>query len=143
MTDVTISEYKLEEIHVGQKKQFDVTITESMVDDFARLSGDYSPIHIDEKYAMTTSFNKRICHGMLLASLFSRLVGVHLPGKNALYFSQSLKFVYPCFINDCVIVTGEVMEKSLSTKLITLKTTITNNTGKRLVDGEAKVMLRE
>jgi len=143
LTDEKVSEYNLDEIQIGQKTQFSVTVVESMVDDFARLSGDYSPIHIDDNYAGTTHFKKRICHGMLLASFFSRLVGMHLPGKNALYFSQSIKFVSPCFINDSVTVEGEVVEKSISTKLITLRTTITNNAGKCLVDGEAKVLLRE
>jgi len=138
-----VSEYKLDEIQIGQKKQFSVTIIESMIDDFARLSGDYSPIHMDHKYANTTPFKKRICHGMLLGSFFSRLVGMYMPGKNALYFSQSLTFISPCFINDSVIVEGEVVEKSASTKLITLRTIITNNVGKHLVDGEAKVLLRE
>lgn len=143
MTDEKVLEYKLDEIQIGQKKQFSVTVMESMVEDFAGLSGDYSPIHMDDNYAGTTHFKKRICHGMLLASFFSRLVGMYLPGKNALYFSQSLKFVFPCFINDTVTVEGEVVEKSISTKLITLRTTVTNNAGKCLVDGEAKVLLRE
>ena len=143
LTSEKLSEYKLDDIQIGQKKQFSVTVLGSMIDDFAKLSGDHSPIHVDETYANSTNFKKRICHGMLLASFFSRLVGMYLPGKNALYFSQSLKFISPCFINDNIIIEGEVIEKSTSTRLITLKTTITNNTGNRLVDGEAKVLLRE
>ncbi len=138
-----ISEYTLNNIEIGQKKQFNLIIKESLVNEFARFSGDYSPIHMDENFASLTPFKRRICHGMLLASFFSRLVGMHLPGKNALYFSQSLKFVSPCFINDEIIVEGEVLDKSIATKIITLKTTIVNNSGKCLVDGEAKVMLRE
>lgn len=138
-----ISEYTLNDIKIGQKKRFNVIIKESLVNEFARLSGDYSPIHMDENYASLTPFKKRICHGMLLASFLSRLIGMHLPGKNALYFSQSLKFISPCFINDEIMVEGEVLDKSIATKIITLKTTIVNNSGKCLVDGEAKIMLRE
>ena len=67
---------------------------------------------------------QEFCHGMLLASFFSRLVGMYIPGKIALYFSQSLKFQYPCYVNDRIEIHGEVIDKSLATKIITLKTTI-------------------
>jgi len=80
---------------------------------------------------------------MLLASFFSRLVGMHLPGKNSLYFSQTLNFRNPCFIGDQVIVGGEIIEKKSNMKLITMKTTIYNQTGKCLIDGLAKVIVRE
>ena len=137
------SEYTLEDIEVGQKKGFEITITESMLNKFAELSGDYSPLHMDDKYARATEFKQRVCHGMLLTSFFSRLVGMYLPGKNALYFSQSLKFVSPCFINDKIQIEGEVLDKSMASKMITLKTTIVNNSGQCIVDGQAKIVVRK
>lgn len=98
---------------------------------------------MDEEYAAKTKFGKRICHGMLLSSFFSRLVGMYIPGKNALYFSQTLNFQAPCFIGDIITIEGKVIEKSQSTKIITIKTTAHNQTGKCLVDGIAKVIVRE
>ena len=135
--------YRLKDIEIGQKMKFSVKVTESMLNEFAAITGDYNPLHMDETYAKTTSFEKRVCHGMLLASFFSRLVGMHMPGKNALYFSQSLNFQSPCFVNDELTVEGEVLDKSISTRIITLKTTIYNQAGVYLVDGIAKVMVRE
>jgi 3-hydroxybutyryl-CoA dehydratase len=93
-------DHKLEEIEVGQKRKFSVKITESLVNEFAKISGDYNPLHVNEQYTKSTKFGKRVCHGMLLGSFFSKMVGMHLPGKNALYFSQTLNFKLPCFIND-------------------------------------------
>jgi len=136
-------EYRLEDINLGQRKQFAVKITESMINDFTKISGDYNSLHMEEEYAIETPFKKRVCHGMLLASFFSRLVGMYIPGKNALYFSQSLNFISPCFINDEVIVEGEVIDKSIATRIITMKTTIHNEAGKCLVDGIAKVIVRQ
>ena len=133
---------KLKDIKIGQKKSFEVVVTESMVDDFAKLSGDNNPLHMDENYAKSNNFKGRVCHGMLLASFFSRLAGMYIPGKNALYFSQSLKFQHPCFVNDRIEIQGEVIDKSLATKIITLKTTISKDK-RQIVDGIGKVMVRD
>ena len=81
--------------------------------------------------------------GMFLASFFSRLVGMYLPGKHALYISQSLNFVNPCFIGETITVEGKVIDKSPATKIIKLKTTITNESGKRIIDGKSRVIVRD
>lgn len=137
------SEYKFDEISIGDKKKFTEKIDESKLQEFAKLSGDFNPLHMNEEYARTTKFKKRVCHGMLLASFFSKLVGMHLPGKNALYFSQALNFQSPCYLGDQITVEGEVLDKSDSTRIITIKTSIYNQDGSCLVDGTAKVIMRE
>jgi len=137
------AEYKFDEITLGVKTKFTVQINESIINEFARISGDHNPLHIDEQYAAKTQFGKRVCHGMLLASFFSRLIGMYMPGKNALYFSQTLNFQTPCFIGDKVTIEGEVIDKSQSTRIITIKTTVHNQVDKCLVDGIAKVIVRE
>ena len=82
-----LPEYSLNKIEIGLKKNFEITITESMFNDFAKLSGDYNPLHMNEEYASTTSFKKRVCSGMFLATFFSRLVGIVFTGKAcALFF---------------------------------------------------------
>ncbi len=64
------AEYKFDEIVLGTKIKFTVQIDESTINDFARISGDYNPLHMDEKYAAKTQFGKRVCHGMLPVSFF-------------------------------------------------------------------------
>ena len=135
-------EYTFESIQIGEKRKFNKKIDEVTLETFAKLSGDYNPLHMDEKYAQKTSFKKRICHGMLLASYFSRLVGMYLPGKNALYFSQTLNFQAPCFVDDEITVEGEVIDKSSATGIITIKTLIHNQNNECIVDGIAKVIIR-
>jgi len=135
-----LPEYTFDEIEIGLTKQFQIAITESMIDDFAKISGDYNPLHMDEKFAQSRDFKNRVCHGMLLGSLFSRLIGMYVPGKYGLYFSQTLNFVNPTIVDDAVTVTGKVISKSESTKIIELKTTI-KNSSHVIVDGKAKVIL--
>jgi acyl dehydratase len=134
--------YKFDDITIGLTKEFSIEITESMINNFAEFTGDYNELHTNESYASTTSFGKRVCHGMLLASFFSRLVGMSIPGKNALYFSQSINFQSPCFIGDQILVRGEVIEKSGFEHMITIKTTILNQDSKCLIDGIAKVIVQ-
>ena len=106
------SELTFDQIDIGLTKEFDVIITQSLVDDFAKISGDYSPIHMNEEFAKLTKFGKKIVHGMLLASLLSRMVGMYLPGKYALYSSQTLEFHNPCFVGDKITVSSIVNDKS-------------------------------
>ena len=137
------SEYSFDEIEIGMQKSFKIFISEDRLDDFAKLSGDDNPLHMNEEYASSTSFKKRVCSGMFLSSFFSRLVGMYLPGKHALHISQSLNFVNPCFIGETITVGGKVIDKSPATKIIKLETTITNESGKRIIDGKAQVIVRD
>ena len=134
-------EYTFDEIDIGLTKEFQITITESMVNNFANISGDFSPIQIDEEYAKSTIFQKRIVHGMLLAFL-SRMQGMYLPGKHALYFSQNLEFHNPCFINDKIKISSIVIDKSESTKILKIESKITNQNDKLLLHGIGKVIVR-
>ena len=137
------SEYSFDEIEIGMQKSFKIFISEDRLNDFAKLSGDDNPLHMNEEYASSTSFKKRVCSGMFLSSFFSTLVGMYLPGKHALHISQSLNFVNPCFIGEMITVEGKVVDKSPATKIIKLETTITNESGKRIIDGKAQVIVRD
>jgi 3-hydroxybutyryl-CoA dehydratase len=138
----SLSEYTFDEIKLNQEKIFHILVTEEMINNFGKLSGDLNPLHMDENYAKNTNFGRRVCHGMLLTSFFSQLVGMYIPGKNALYLSQSVNFVSPCFIGDNITIHGKVIDKSNSTKIITIATNIFNDQSKNLVSGIAKVVVR-
>ena len=138
----SLNEYSYDDVFIGQKESFMIKITESMVQTFGNFSGDLNPLHMDTKFAESSSFKKRIVHGMLLSTFFSQLIGMHLPGKNALYFSQTLNFRSPCYIDDEIEVVGEVTEKSDSTKMITVTTSIFNKSKICLIDGVAKIIVR-
>jgi acyl dehydratase len=140
---INLETHTFDEIPVGYVKNFSVKITEEILNNFANISGDFNPLHMDEQHAKTTQFKRRVCHGMLLASFFSRLLGMYIPGKFSLYFSQSLNFRAPCFIGDEITITGTVTEKHNSTKMLTLKTVIFNQDENCLVDGIAKVIVRD
>ena len=137
-----LNELSYNDISIGRQESFIMKITESMVEKFSNLSGDLNPLHMDNEFAESSSFKKRIVHGMLLSSFFSQLIGMKLPGKNALYFSQTLNFRSPCYIDDEIKVVGKVIEKSDSTQIITVSTSIFNKSKICLIDGIAKIIVR-
>lgn len=129
-----------EEISVGDKAGFSKTITECDIHSFSAVSGDFNPIHVDEVYASTSSLGKktggRIAQGMLSASLFSTLVGMYIPGKGALYVSQTCTFKLPVRIGDTLRAECEVLRK-LEKGRIVMRTCCLNQRGEVVVEGEA------
>jgi acyl dehydratase len=132
-----------DEIQIGQKASFQVRITDELLKKFAEMSGDYNPLHMDEIYAQNSKFHQRVCHGMLLGSFISQLVGMHIPGKKCLYLSQNLNFHNPCYISDTITVEGIVKGKSDVTKILEIEATIHNQKNTLLVNGVARVIVLE
>ena len=135
-----ISTFTFEEINLGQTAEFSVKLTDQIVEDFSRLSGDHNPLHMEESFAAKTPFNGRIVHGLLGVSYFSRLIGVHLPGQNALYLKQTSSFRSPMRIGMEIIIRGTVLHKTEVSHSIIIETKILNKEDETvLVDGQAVV----
>lgn len=66
---------------------------------FAQVSGDDNPLHLDEAFAATTMFKRPIMHGMLGASIFSKVIGTMFPGQGSVYVKQSLEFMRPMYVD--------------------------------------------
>ena len=109
---------------------------------FARLSGDFSPLHVDRAFAAATEFGGCVVHGMLLASLFSQLVGMRIPGAAAVYLGQDLTFRRPVRVGEAVRAMARVTGKSAATRTLLLATEIRSQDDKVVVTGTAKVKVR-
>lgn len=134
-----MSEDRFETIQVGDEAEFSHVITVKDVDAFADLTGDDNPLHMDDSYAATTSFKKRVVHGMLTASFISTMIGTRLPGKGALWYEQNLKFLAPVRIGEEVRVWAKVRHKSGTQRIIVLETVVFGGDGRRVIEGEGKV----
>jgi 3-hydroxybutyryl-CoA dehydratase len=132
--------YFIEDLTVGMAEEVSNVVTEAMIEQFAAVSGDDNPIHLDEAYAASTQFKGRIAHGMLGASFISAVIGTSLPGPGAIYMSQNLKFRAPVRIGDVVVTRAEISEINLEKKRVTLRTICAVN-GKAVIEGEALVMV--
>ncbi len=132
-----MSELAYADIKVGDEASFAKTITEADVVNYAGLSGDFNPVHIDAEYAAQSMFKERISHGMLVAGLISAVLGTRLPGPNSIYLGQELKFTAPVKIGDTVTAHASVTEKRDDKQIITLRTWVTNQRGETVIDGSA------
>ena len=117
------------------------TFTDEDIRAFAELSGDYNPVHLDDEYAASTRFGRRIAHGMLAASLISATLANDLPGRGTVYLSQSVRFVAPVFPGDAVTAQVTVTKVREDKPIVTLETVCTNQRGEKLIEGEAVVLL--
>lgn len=128
-------------LEIGMKAARTKTITAEDVETFARLTGDMNPVHLDESYAATTRFGKRIAHGMLTASLISAVLANDLPGPGTVYLNQTLTFKAPVYIG--ATITAEVELTALRKRVATFKTTVHNQDGTLIIEGEAVVLAPE
>jgi acyl dehydratase len=128
-----------EELEVGQKANFQRSVTERDIQLFAEVSGDRNPVHLDADYAATTQFKERIAHGMLTGALISAAIATTLPGPGTIYLGQNLSFTRPVKLGDELTVELEVLEK-LPKNRVRISTTVLNQDGKAVVKGEAEVM---
>ena len=128
-------------LKVGDAAEIRKTIADEDVRAFAELTGDRNPVHLDEEYAASTRFGRRIAHGMLGASLISAVLANELPGRGTVYLSQTLKFTAPVFLGDTVTARVTVKHVREDKPVVTLETFCTNQRGERVVEGGAVVLV--
>lgn len=130
----------IDQLEVGQKASFTKTVTEADVYNYAGVSGDFNPAHMNEEYAKNTAFKTRIAHGMLSAGFISAVLGTKLPGPGTIYLNQDLRFTKPVHFGDTITATMTVEELIKEKNRAILKTVCTNQDGDVVVEGTAKVM---
>lgn len=128
-------------LRIGETFSVSKEITDKLIREFAELSGDFNPIHLDEEFAKETRFGKRIGHGMLTASFISALLGYALSVRKVVYLGQTLSFKHPTFIGDTVTATGKVLKIREDKPIVTIETICRNQDDVVLLEGEAVLML--
>nr|WP_041449723.1 MaoC family dehydratase [Anaerococcus prevotii] len=132
--------YTIDEVEVGQSASFTKTVTEADAYNYAGVSGDFNPAHINEEYAKNTFFKTRIAHGMISAGFISAVLGTKLPGPGTIYLGQDLKFLKPVRFGDTITATCTVEEIIKEKNRLTLRTVCTNQDGEVVIDGKALVL---
>ncbi|MBT9547835.1 MAG: MaoC family dehydratase [Candidatus Sericytochromatia bacterium] len=125
---------------VGDQFSTEVCFTQEDVIAFARISGDANPLHLDSDFAATTLFKRPIMHGMLSASVFSRVLGMDFPGPGTVYLSQNLAFKAPMFVD--TVYRAHFVIRSIQKFRATIETWVEDERGQVTLSGEAVVLNR-
>ena len=129
----------IEDIEMGMTRYIRKVITDRDIEQFAEISTDHNPVHLDDEYARDTIFEGRIVHGMLTAGLVSAVIGEQLPGHGTIYMSQNLKFLAPVRPGDLVHAEVKVVDMVIDKRRVKLDCRCEVN-GKNVLVGEAMVL---
>ncbi len=126
-------------LRVGSHYNESFLVTQDQVDQYALLSGDHNPIHLDEEYAAQSIFGRRIVHGFLACSVFTKVLGTSFPGPGTIYLKQDLVFKQPCYTNQEYKAQFEIMSIDADRHRAIVSTTLLDHEGKEIIAGQALV----
>jgi acyl dehydratase len=123
----------------GQTYIHEFSFSQQAVNQFAALTGDNNPLHLDAEYAASTPFRRPIMHGFLGGSIFSKVLGTIFPGEGSIYLKQTMEFVSPMFTDvlyEAVFTVKEILPNSIAL----IETQVIDKTSRAVaITGEAMV----
>lgn len=128
------------DLHEGACASVDFVVSAEELQQFAALSGDFNPLHIEAEFARSKGFEGAVVHGALLIAKVSQLIGMHLPGRDSVWTGISMQFRQPLYVGRQARVEAVVGRLSQATGMVLLKLKLL--AGQRLIaKGEAEVLL--
>ncbi len=133
----------LDNFKVGNSFELQKVFSKKNIEDFAILTGDINPVHLDNEFAQKLGFEKQIVHGIFVASLFSTIIANYLPGPGSVYLHQKIDFKSPIYCEQLVIAKVEIISLRNDKPILELKTTCIDENNKILVDGAALILKKQ
>lgn len=129
---------------VGDSRSITHTFTLHELDAFAKLTGDINPLHVDTDFANRSAAGGQVVHGMLAASFVSTLIGVHIPGRGALWNSFQVSWRKIIRIGDTLRFEARVCAIQTAVRSLDLEITgVNESTGEVYLEGKARVMIMD
>ncbi len=131
-------------VKVGETAEFSKTLTAADIDQFAALSGDCDPIHVDEAHARTTPFGRRIAHGILAMAILSTVAAMISArarergsrGTSVSMGYDRIRFLKPVFAGDTLTARYTILELDPATRRSRSKVEVVKGDGELAVVGE-------
>jgi 3-hydroxybutyryl-CoA dehydratase len=135
----TVESKTIDDLAVGQAIERRRVVSADHIAAFARLSGDFNPVHVDEEFARRTPFGRTIAHGPMALALAAGILGMELPGVGTIAISNVIRYRRPIFTDDEITTRVEVAEIDAAGRRVTMALKWTNQVGELVCDGEAVV----
>ena len=129
----------MEEINIGDKASFSKTITDTEIILYSGITGDFNPLHVDEEYAKTTVFGRRVAHGTIALGMIGPVLGMQLPGLGTILMGASFRNKVPVYAGDTITAEVEARKKIIAKNLVQFGINIFNQRGEIVITGEAIV----
>ncbi len=126
-------------IEIGDYYEEKISFPKESIIKFAEVSGDFNPIHVSDHYAQLSLFGRPIVHGMLAASVFSKILGTKFPGEGTVYLAQNLKFIAPVYPDTDYYARVEVIEINRDKHNAVFTTTLEDAEKHQCILGTAKI----
>jgi len=143
----TVNHLYFDDLEVGQQwESAGRTVTQADIVNFAGLSGDFNPIHMDHEFAKTTPFHQPIAHGLLVFAIASGLSVTNPLVRTIAFLSiRDWQFKGPIFIGDTIRVLSKVLEKEAGARgrrgTVTWQRQLINQEGKVVQEGIALTLV--
>ncbi len=135
--------HSFSDLSLGMHAAITVNISQSDVDSFMSLSGDFSTVHVDDAYAESRGFHQRLVHGVLVASYISRLIGMELPGKHGVLRSLACQFRKPVYAAADLNFVGQITRLVPALRLAQVTVEISEDGRGVLVSALAETVLKQ
>ena len=109
----------------GMELRWSFSFSSEDLETFAKLSGDFNPIHTNANFARDKGFSAPLIYGLLLSSQVSRLIGQELPDSHAILTGMEIGFISPGFAGDDLEFIACLIFKSDATSALEFKCRIT------------------
>ena len=127
------------EVSVGQRAYREMKVTEEMVQAYARITGDYNPLHFDSDFARRTRFERLIAQGGITTGLLHALVAMDMPGPGTVFISQSWTFPRPVYIGDTIRAEATVTSVHETKPIADIDFVVRNQDAEEVLQGQATV----
>jgi 3-hydroxybutyryl-CoA dehydratase len=123
---------------IGDHAEFAKTVTDFDVYGFAGIVGDFYGVHVNEEYAKTTRFERRIAQGALSVGFLATVMGLmaaKAPNPGAVSYRYDITFNAPVYIGDTVTARLDLAEKDEERNTCVFAATVTNQKGTVVASG--------
>ena len=127
------------ELKIGQRARREIVVTEDMVAAYARITGDYNPLHFDTEFVSRTRFERLIAQGGITTGLLHALVAMDMPGPGSVFVSQEWRFPRPVYIGDTIRAEATVTSVQRERRMADIEFVVVNQADQEVLRGEATV----
>lgn len=115
------------------------TVTPEVYTHFQGCSKDYNPLHVNEEFAKSKGFSKKVMYGNILNAFISHFIGECLPTQEVVIHSQTISFNNPVYLNENLSFKAEVVGVFESVNVIEFKYKFTKPDDKTAAKGKIKI----